>query len=238
MIVPITDIDIRLLPGAWPVPEFLRAQVPATWARLLAANPHLWDGRILGVSGLDGGPPAVIDGVLRGVAREDRYSAFLAWRELGFPEVGVRNLFGSAIIVSADGAILLGEMGADTANAGRIYAVGGTLEPADVQPDGRVDVAGSTVRELTEETGLDAGEARWGGCYVVFDGPRISVAQFFHFPTDALTLRERVRRNLERQAHRELADMAIVRGPGALPADRTMPYVEELLAAFARGEVG
>ena len=238
MIVPIHDIEIRFLPGRWDVPAALRAEVPRIWSQLLAQNPHLWDGRILGVSGPDGGAPSVVDGVLHGVAREDRYSAFLAWRHLGFPEIGVRNLFGSAIIVSADGAILLGEMGAATANAGRIYAVGGTLEPTDVRPDGRVDVAGSIVRELAEETGLDAATARQGGTFVVEDGPRVSVARFFHFPEDAMTLRQRDRENLDRQTHRELADMVIVRGPGELPPSRTMPYVEMLLAAFVRGEVG
>jgi len=149
MIVPITDIDIRLLPGAWPVPEFLRAQVPAIWARLLAANPHLWDGRILGVSGPDGRPPVVINGVLRGVAHEDRYSAFLAWRELGFPEVGVRNLFGSAIIVSADGAILLGEMGTDTANAGRI-TVSLDIVPDEDNPHGLLSASDEAGEQLAQ----------------------------------------------------------------------------------------
>jgi 8-oxo-dGTP pyrophosphatase MutT (NUDIX family) len=184
MIVPVTDVDIRFVAEPWPAPAALRAQVPAIWARLVAANPHLWDGRILGISGVGGGPPRVEAGVLRGEAREDSFSAFMAWRELGWPEIGLRNVFGSAVLISADGAVLLGRMGATTANAGQIYPPAGSLEPADVA-DGRVDVFGSLARELGEETGLDAGEARAGATVAIFDGPRISVARALHFPVAA-----------------------------------------------------
>src|SRR5689334_6580908 len=110
MIIPIHDVDVRFAPGPWPVPQALRDEVPATWARLVEANPHLWDGRILGVSHADGGPPRVEDGVLRGEAREEAYSAYLTWRDRGFPEIGIRNVFGSAISISSDGAILMGKM--------------------------------------------------------------------------------------------------------------------------------
>jgi 8-oxo-dGTP pyrophosphatase MutT (NUDIX family) len=235
MIVPVTDVDIRFVAEPWPAPAALRAQVPAIWARLVAANPHLWDGRILGISGVGGGPPRVEAGVLRGEAREDSFSAFMAWRELGWPEIGLRNVFGSAVLISADGAVLLGRMGATTANAGQIYPPAGSLEPADVA-DGRVDVFGSLARELGEETGLDAGEARAGATVAIFDGPRISVARALHFPVAAAELATRVRANLERQVERELADIVVVRTRADLAAAGPFPpYVGELLDAFAAG---
>ena len=41
-------------------------------------------------------------------------------------DYGIYNLFGSALIVSGDGALIFGVMGADTANAGRVYPPGGS----------------------------------------------------------------------------------------------------------------
>ena len=232
-ITPITDTDIRLVPGAWPLPPALRASVPERWARLLADNPHLWDGRILGVSL----PTIGADGMLRAEAREDAYSAFLAWRDAGFPEVGVYNLFGSALIVSGDGAMLFGRMGEDTANAGHVYPVGGSLEPRDVLPDGQVDVFGSIALELNEETGLVAADAEPGKTVAVSDGPRISVARVLRFSQPADTLAAIIRGNLAAQAHRELADMVILRASGDAARAGVMPYAAAVAEAFFAGDI-
>ncbi|MBN9303941.1 MAG: hypothetical protein BGO82_16325 [Devosia sp. 67-54] len=239
MLVPVTDVDIRFVAEPWPVPAALRAQVPAIWARLVAANPHLWDGRILGVSGVGGGPPRVdASGVLRGEAREDSFSAFMAWRDLGWPEIGLRNLFGSAVVISADGAVLLGRMGGTTANAGQIYPPAGSLEPGDIV-DGRVDVFASLARELGEETGLVAAEAQAGASFAIFDGPRISVARALHFPLPAAELAARVRANLAAQLERELADIVVVRTTADLAAAGPFPpYVGEIVDAVAASRFG
>lgn len=233
-VLPIAGVDIRFVQGAWPMPEVLRASVSGRWAAMLEANPHLWDGRILGVS-----PPVIgADGILRSEAREDAFSAFLTWREAGFPEMGIRNLFGSALVVSADGFLILGVMGEDTANAGRIYPPGGSLEPRDVLEDGRVDVARSTEIELTEETGLDAADARRGNLVAVLDGPRVSIGQAFHFDASAEELVARVRANLDRQEHRELADVvALKRASDAAGRGQVMAYTAELLDVWQDGKI-
>ena len=235
MIIPIEGTDIRYVSGARPAPQALRDLVPGTWARLLAANPRMWDGRILVVCGVGGGPPRGEDGVLRGEAREDDFSAFLTWRDQGFPEIGVRNLFGSAVVITSDGAVLLGRMGAWTANAGQIYPAAGSLEPRDVV-NGQVRVFDSLERELTEETGLLASEARVRRTFAIFDGPRISVARGLHFTETSDELLVRVRANLETQTERELDDVVVVRTRGELEAAVPYPpYVGELIDAFAAG---
>ena len=239
MITPVSAVDIRLVPGQWPAPASLRERIPEIWGWLRAANPNLWDGRVLGVSARGGGgPPTIEGGVLIGEAREDSYSAFLTWRQLGFPEIGVRNLFGSAVIVTADRALLLGLMAETTANAGIIYPPGGSLEPGDVGADGQVDVLGSIVRELQEETGLDAAEARVGATIAIFDGPRVSLGRLFHFADTAAQLQSRVRGNLARQTDRELADVVVIRTVADLEAAGPHPpYVRELVEAFSMGKL-
>jgi hypothetical protein len=237
-IVPLKDVDIRLVPGAWPLPPSLREQVAAHWAGLVTGNPHLWDGQILGVSAPGGGAIEIVDGVLRGEARIEAYSAFLAWRDKGFTEIGIRNLFGSGLIVSSDGALIYGRMGGTTANAGRVYPPAGSLEPRDIGPDGVVDVVGSIETEMVEETGLDPRSAQVGGMWAVFDGPRISIARLYQFSQVAEELTNIIRSNLERQAHRELDDVVVVRsGADAEQAGPVPPYALALAEAFGRGEL-
>lgn len=233
-IVPIAGTDIRMVTGAWPLPGDLRAQVGPCWAKLLAANPHLWDGQVLGVTT----PRIDADGVLRAEAREDAFSAFLTWRETGFPDIGMHNLFGSALIAASDGALIYGIMGAATANAGRVYPPGGSLEPRDVLPDGRVDVAASTDLELEEETGLSASTARKGALVAVFDGPRISVGQVYHFDEPSERLVARIRANLDRQEHRELADVVAIRSRSDAERAGAVPYAVAVAEAFAAGNLG
>lgn len=233
-VVSITDVDIRLAPGPWPMPQALRASVPERWAAMRAANPHLWEGRILSVAGVEVDEQAV----LRGTALEDAYSAFLTWREAGFPDIGLRNLFGSALILTSDGFLLLGKMGGHTANAGRVYPPGGSLEPRDVQSNGAVDVFGSIALEITEETGLTIDEARLGQRVAIFDGPRISVGQALHFAEDRHTLVARIRQTLDAQEHRELDDVVPVRTVAdAEAAGEVPPYVRLLLDALSSGRL-
>jgi len=79
-----------------------------------------------------------------------------------------------AALVSADGAFMLGRMSDHTANAGRIYFPAGTPDLNDVKGT-RVDLEGSVLRELEEETGILPAEVTCEpGWTIVFEGPRIA----------------------------------------------------------------
>jgi hypothetical protein len=236
-IVPVDRIDIRRVEGGWPLPPEQRAAVAAYWREATRANPHLWDGRILGLSAPGGGMPRVVDGVLQAEAREDAYSAFMLWRHLGFPEIGICHAFGWALIVSADGALIFGVMGPETANAGRVYPPGGSLEPRDVLPDGRVDVSHCIALELKEETGLSASEAATGGMVAVVDGARMSFGQLLEFAEDADALLARIRRNLDAQEHRELADVVAVRSLAQAERAGAVPHALAVAEAFFEGRI-
>ncbi|HEV7345704.1 MAG TPA: NUDIX hydrolase [Devosia sp.] len=237
-IVPVTDIDIRLVPGPWPLSQAQRAAVADYWRDATAANPHLWDGRILGLSAPDGGHPMVVDGRFQAEAREDAYSAFMLWRHQGFPDIGIVHAFGWALIVSSDDALIYGVMADHTANAGRVYPPGGSLEPRDVLADGSIDVPRCIALELAEETGLLAAEAEAGLLVMVLDGPRLSFGQVFRFAEPADALVSRIHAELARQEHRELQDVIAIRSRHEAEAAGAVPYAVVVAEAFFAGELG
>lgn len=235
MIRPISDIRLQLVAGDWPLDHDTKTRVDDHWQKVLENNPHLWNGRVLGTRA-PGTPGGIVieDGVLTAEAVEGDFAAFLAWRDWGFPEIGLRNLFGSALIRSADGALVYGVMGKDTANAGRVYPPGGSLEPSDADDDGHIGVIASIEREMMEETGLVAGEAVAGPIYAAFDGPRVSIGRIYDFPVEADALVARIAANLDRQEERELARVIALRSVdtlAGLPAPGyARAFAENLLA--------
>lgn len=232
-IIPIAGTEIRFMPGAWPMPEALRDEIPAAWARVMAAHPQSWDGRILGFTQ----PVVGADGIMRCEAYEDAFSTFLTWRDAGFPDIGMTHMFGTALIHTADNALIFGVMGPQTVNAGRIYPPGGSLEPRDVR-EGLVDAEACIALELDEETGLDAADARLGPLLAVFHGPRVAISRVFHFERSADDLLATIRANLERQEHRELADVvALKNATEGHAAGDLVDYAAAVLDALEAGRL-
>jgi 8-oxo-dGTP pyrophosphatase MutT (NUDIX family) len=201
----IAHLDLRFVARRWAFAEERRAQIDAYFARLQCDTP-LWNGRVLLLC-----EHAVSGNSFRGTYLETDYASFLAWRDWGFPDASMRNCFAPAAVQGADGGYLMGEMAADTANAGQVYFPCGTPDPDDRVGD-RVDLAASARRELQEETGLSAGELEvdpfW---YAVFDGPRIAMIKPMRSGETADALRARVRAYIAGARNPELADMHIVR---------------------------
>ena len=84
-------------------------------------------------------------------------------------------------------------------NAGRIYFPSGTPDLDDIR-DGAVDIPGSVVRELEEETGLAPGDYRsepdW---HCVFTGPAMAMIRILHVDMPGDALRARIEANLALQ---------------------------------------
>jgi 8-oxo-dGTP pyrophosphatase MutT (NUDIX family) len=154
-----------------------------------------------------------------------------------FPIIGLCHAFVWALIVSSDDALIYGVMGGQTANAGRVYPPGGSLEPRDVLPDGQVDALRAIELELVEETGLVAGDAETGMTVVVLDGPRLSIGRVFRFAEPEADLLARIRANLAVQEHRELADVIAIRSPEDAERVGAVPYAIAVARAFAAGEI-
>ena len=216
-------------PRPWPFADARRAEIDDHFRKARAAQPALWNGRVLLLH-----EHAIVDRVMTGSYFETDFASFLAWRDWGFTDKSVRNAFPQAALKAADGAFLLGVMGAHTANAGHIYFPSGTPDPADVDGD-RVDIGASLTRELREETGLDAGDFTVDpGWTAVFDGPRIALFRIVRSAEPAAVFRERILRNLGSIAEQELADIRIVRSPADYDSHMTGYVTAYLDHVFAR----
>jgi 8-oxo-dGTP pyrophosphatase MutT (NUDIX family) len=201
----VTALDLPVRPFAWPFAQARRAEIEVHFAERQRERPKLWNGRVL-----IGRNPEFSESRFSADYFEVDFASFLAWRDWGFPDRGVFNGFGMGALRSSDGAFVLGEMAQHTANAGRIYFPSGTPDPDDVR-DGAVDVAGSVVREIFEETGLAkqdyTAEPHWD-CVVV--GAAIAMIRLLNVDMGGEALRARINANLARQHHPELSAVHLV----------------------------
>ena len=240
-IVRVEAVTCAFEPSPWAFAAERAGAIEAHWARLVAARPRLFDGRVLLLhrGDVQAGPAGGL--VFRGAFREVAFKAFLAWRDFGHPDPSVRNCFAMAALRGSDGAFVLGEMGAHTANAGRIYFPSGTPDPSDVA-GATVDIEGSARRELEEETGLDAAALRFEpGFTLVHDPLRVCCMKAVRATEPAAVLVERIHAALAREAEPELARMHVVRQDadlGPQVPSFVAAYIRHVLAEEAAGRAG
>lgn len=214
----------RVADETWPWAQDNAEEIARHWQERIAQRPSLYDGRVLVAREL-----AIRDDVLESRHVVVPFSALLCWRDRAFPEAGACNAFGAAVVVSSDGAVLVGRMSAHTANAGSIYFPAGTPDLGDVQGD-VLDIEGSILRELEEETGLGAdhlhpSEERW----LVRDGAIACCARRIDTGLSARELADLTRAHLLRESEPELDGIFLLHrrseaDPVAVPA-----YVRALL---------
>lgn len=230
MIHRVGRLDMTVEPWRWPFADDRRVDIDAHFAALRAKNPALWNGRVL-----LGREPAFTDGCFRARYFETDFASFIAWRDWGFPDANVFNGFGMGALRGNDGAFVLGEMAAHTANAGRIYFPAGTPDPSDIKGT-TVDIAGSILREVEEETGLVPSDYRadpiW---YCVVSGSLIAVFQLLNVDMTGELLQQRIVNNLAVQDTPELIAMHLVRGPRDITTAMPGYVTAFLIHAFAGG---
>jgi 8-oxo-dGTP pyrophosphatase MutT (NUDIX family) len=209
----VTTLDLSVEPWPWPFARARRADIDMHFAGKQREKPRMWNGRIL----LARNPVFTASSFSASYFEAD-FAAFLSWRDWGFPDRDVFNGFGMGALRCADGAFVLGEMGAHTANAGRIYFPSGTPDLDDIS-GGAVDIAGSVVREVAEETGLTAADysadAHWD---CVVSGSAIAMIRVLHVDAPGEALQARIEANLAGQHQPELSAVHLVRATSDLTA--------------------
>ena len=217
----VADVDRRFEPREWSFLTENRARIDAHWRRVSADKPAMFNGRVLLADRW-----SVTDGVFRARFFETDYAAFLAFLAFGTDEATAWNVFAMAALRGSDGPFLLGEMGAHTAHAGKIYFPAGTPDRDDVRGD-IVDLAGSVMRELTEETGLTADDVSIGvGWTLVHVDRKVALMREIRSRLSADDLLDRVNRTLSADPDAELARLHVVRDPTGIDATR-MPPVQQ-----------
>ncbi|OCI95793.1 DNA mismatch repair protein MutT [Rhizobium sp. AC27/96] len=184
-VFPVSHIDLAVLPGEHPFHLSELEAARENWAREIAANPALFDGRMIFQHRL-----SIADGVVKGEAYVTPFSTFLWWRKQREP--GGFHLFAFAVAVSSDGAIIAIRMAPHTANPGQIYCAAGSMDEHDIV-DGHCDVEGNMRREVLEETGLDLNDAVADPAYYGTHMNRsVTVFRVFRFPWTAEDMLRRI----------------------------------------------
>lgn len=224
----VADCTLVCRAAQWRYADDNDRAIDAHWHSNLLRNPRMFDGVI---HLLDGG--RIDESGFTGSLLRTGFKSYLFWRDAGFPGAGVRDAFGSALIRSAEGHVLLGRQRAGNINAGLAYLPGGFIDARDVGDDGKIDIAASIMRELAEETGLGPAdvEAR-PGFILTRSGALLSIARELVSPLPSAALRERILDGIARDPEAELVDAVIVRSAAEAQAVGAHPYAAILLASL------
>src|SRR5436190_366389 len=180
-------LDLTVSNAPWPFADERRSEIVAHIAKAREAMPELSNGRVLLCRN-----PRFDGPTYRADYFETDFASFLAWRDWGFPDRSVFNSFVAGALRAADGAFVLGRMGAHTANAGRVYFPAGTPDLDDIV-GGSVDLAASVLRETEEEVGLKPADYHVaGGWTIVETGQVVACFRLLTSPLVASALQQRI----------------------------------------------
>lgn len=230
-IVRIARCDLRVTAERWEFAEAQRAEIDAHWERRRADNPVFFNGALCLMR-----RHVLEDDVFRADFLRTDFKSFLYWRETGAPDRSVTDTFGSALLRSSEGHVLLGRQRPGNVNGGLAYLPGGFIDARDVAADGVIDIEASIARELAEETGLThAALERIPGFILTFIGPMVSIAAEYRSPLPADELCAAIHDHIAAEPDPELSDMVVVRSAMDLVGLGTPAYASVLLGALFQG---
>lgn len=228
-VFPVSRIDLAVLPGEHPFHLSEFDVVRENWAKEIAANPALFDGRMIFQHRL-----SLADGAIKGEAYVTPFSTFLWWRKQR--ERGGFHLFAFAVAVSSDGAIIAIRMAPHTANPGQIYCAAGSMDESDIV-DGRCDVEGNMRREVQEETGLDLNDAAADpGYYGTHVNRSVTVFRIFRFPWTAEDMLRRIEAHMLVSEEDEVDGVVAIRSADPAAHHYSAAMLPILAWFFGRGK--
>lgn len=223
----VASVTITIDPSfRWAFADDNRAEIEAHFGRFLATRGAGYNGRLYLMADW-----SLEAGALRGRAFATDFASLITWRDMGAPDSGVRNFFGAGVLHSADGALILAEMAAHTANAGLIYPPCGVPGEEDVVGT-RVDIAASITREIAEETGFEVALDEGNPWLAHDDGARLALMRRIDVAHPADAIADAIMRHCAGDPLAEIARVHIVRGTGDIVPGRmqaaTLAYIRHV----------
>jgi 8-oxo-dGTP pyrophosphatase MutT (NUDIX family) len=201
-------IDLPLVAFDWPFRRDRDASIMAHFEQERRRTPAIWNGHILLSRNMRGNAAT-----LTGDCFRTDFAGMLAWRAWDWPDRTVFNGFGQGALLTADGAFLMGVMGRNTVNRGKVFFAAGTPDESDIR-DGRLDMMASIFRELTEETGFTADDVTQEGPWIVVrDAQRLAFNRVLRLSLTVDQALERFAAFHAAEDDPELAGLVAVRGP-------------------------
>ena len=220
----VATLDLIYEPWEWPFATANREAVRMHFAAQQAKKPALFNGKVLLMR-----EPRVVGERLVARYFEADFATYLTWRDRGFPGEGIFSGFGMGALRDAEGTYVMGEMSAHTANGGRVYFPSGTPDPSDLVGN-RVDIEGSIVREVEEETGLRGTDYTVRpGFHCIIAKPAVAIVQVLELKASAAAVKQTILKNIAREELPEFSAVHLVRDA----ADIT-PTMPRYVAAYIR----
>jgi hypothetical protein len=214
--------------GAWPFAGEHAEAIEAHWQAAAAANPAYFNGvvHLIRDSRTDGS-------AFHGSLIRTDFKSYLYWRSLGFPEAGVLDGFGSALIRSSDGQFMLVLQRAGNVNHGFAYLPSGFIDERDVHSDGTIDIVRSVEREIEEEIGeIGTSLQREDGIVVTRSGAQLCFAVPFYLPKTTQEFVSGVERHNANSEEPELESVVPVGALEDIENLTMLPYARLLLEAL------
>ena len=212
--------------GVWTYARDHEAAIETHWHEAKAAAPYFFNGVIHLIDDM-----RVEAGVLHAQLLRTDFKSYLYWRDQGYPDAGVLDGFGSALLRSSDGAIMLGRQRPGNINGGLVYLPGGFIDQRDIAAGGSVDLAGSIAREVLEETGLALSDLnRRPGYYLTCSKAQVSIAAEFVSGLKATPLKDTIEQHIATDTHSELTEVFVIRSFADL-VGLDMPQYARVLVA-------
>ena len=144
----VSNCTLKLSDEPWVFAREHAAEIDAHWQAARTANPAYFNGAVHLIDRV-----RLRESALAATLTRTDFKSYLYWRSCGFPAAGVLDSFGSAIIRSAGGDVLLARQMPGNVNHGFACLPSGFIDARDVQADGTIDIASSIAREIAEELG-------------------------------------------------------------------------------------
>lgn len=211
----VNRVAVRVLPGSLAYAERNQIAIEENWRKQVAAKPALFDGEIFLA------PRAIVENrVFSAGFQRTSFATLMFWRA---DKSANRpwHIFGSGVIVSAEGDLIAARQASHGALAGKVYFPAGTIDDSDIF-DGQVNYETNMRREVLEETGIDLTSARPdASTYLVTANRSITLFRRYYFDIPTAELVRQIEVHLAQQEQSELSEIIPISGSNDL--DKNSP---------------